>query len=232
MAHKKYNEIHLLTQLANTIVKLSRDGSCNILRNVCDGELPNDAINKGQLDGLIDGFLTRLEDIENGELIAINKEVITGTSGSITPPTGGIIELDRFDASKDAILSRVDANGNPTYETPLDGSGNPVTVSLDVNGNYITSGVYTDAEVALIYAYSIARKNFNPVDSIGYELLDLNASEVLTLLLSNPDVNVVTDNQKDALDNANTPNALNPVATINDITTLADIYAITTLQNC
>ena len=168
----------LLTELANTIIKLSRDGSLNILRNVRAGELPNDAVNLSQIQNI----QSSINELNNKVFKFSYYQVITGTSGTITPPSGATFLENQFGASGNAILSRINPSGFPIDESPRDVSNDPVTVTLTIpSGAYVVSSAYVDASVALIYSISVKLSDFASLDQtkiIGNpELIEL-ASQV------------------------------------------------------
>lgn len=118
-------------------------------------------------------ILNRLTVLENAQIKATYFAVVSATSGTITPPTGGTILLDQFASSVDTLTSKIDGNNNPTDITPQEAGGTYVTSTLDVNGNYVLSGTPADASIALIYVYSISRLNFDITKSIGFEETNL-----------------------------------------------------------
>jgi hypothetical protein len=98
----------------------------------------------------------RVTILENNEYKVTYYEVIQGTSGTLVVPSQGTINSDEFGLSGNAILSKIDANNKPTYESPTTVSGAAVTASLNVlTGAWVASGVYTDPNVALIYSIKI-----------------------------------------------------------------------------
>lgn len=97
----------------------------------------------------------RTSILENNEYKITYFEIVTGTSGSLTMPTGATINEGEFGPSGNAILSKIDGSNKPTIESPKDISGNVVTVSLATDGSWITSAAYTDISVAIIYSIRI-----------------------------------------------------------------------------
>lgn len=98
----------------------------------------------------------RVTILENNEYKVTYYEVIQGASGTIVVPSQGTINSDEFGLSGNAILSKIDANNKPTYESPTTSGGVKVTASLNVlTGAWVASGVYTDPNVALIYSIKI-----------------------------------------------------------------------------
>jgi len=101
-----------------------------------------------------------IDELGNHETLITYYEVVGGASSpnTVNVPAEGTIVLDKFGSSKDAILSEVDGNNNPTWVTPKTTSGTPVTTSLDIAGNYVFSGLPTATNVSIIYVFKI--KNF------------------------------------------------------------------------
>jgi len=88
-------------------------------------------------------------------------EVVSGASSgnTVAKPTNATIELNRFGSSGDAILSTVDGNSIPTWESPRDAGGSIVTASIIADGTYTFSSTPTDSNVAIIYAISISQSD-------------------------------------------------------------------------
>ena len=98
----------------------------------------------------------RVYNLETNEYKVTYYQVVTGTSGTLTVPSGGTINSNEFGLSGNAILSKVDVNGKPTFESPVTSGGSQVTASLNVlTGAWVASGVYTSSSVALIYSIKI-----------------------------------------------------------------------------
>jgi hypothetical protein len=98
----------------------------------------------------------RIYNLETNEYKVTYYQVVTGTSGTLTVPSGGTINANEFGLSGNAILSKVDVNGKPTFESPTTSGGSQVTASLNVlTGAWVASGVYTSPSVALIYSVKI-----------------------------------------------------------------------------
>lgn len=126
--------------------------------------------NGGSIDPNIYLRITALED---AQIKSTYFAVVGSTSGTIAPPTGATIMLDQFAGSIDALVSEIDGLGYPTFQTPQEAGGTYVAVTLDALGNYVLSGTPASASVAIIYVYSIARKNFDVSESIGFEETNL-----------------------------------------------------------
>ena len=128
------------------------------------------ALTSANVQDAIDEITT---NITNNELLITYYEVVSGASSGnqVTVPTSGVIQLDKFGASKDAILSKIDGNNNVVWESPKDSLGNVVTTSMDVNGNYTFSSTPVDANVAIIYAFKISVFKLSNAD-IAYILYE------------------------------------------------------------
>lgn len=90
----------------------------------------------------------------------------SGTSGTISAPTGGTIILDQWAAGVDALASNI-SGGLPDFTSPLTAGGAVITATLDSSGNWTLSGTPASYPVALIYVYKVAFANFNADQSIG-----------------------------------------------------------------
>lgn len=107
-------------------------------------------------DGSFEAVNSRISNLETHEYKVTYYQVVSGTSGTLTVPTGGTINADEFGLSGNAILSKIDVNGKPTFESPVTSGGSSVTASLNVlTGAWVASGTYTDTNVALIYSIKI-----------------------------------------------------------------------------
>lgn len=99
---------------------------------------------------------TRVTTLENNEYKITYYEVVSGASGSLTLPTGATINAGEFGLSGNCVLSKIDGSNKPTFESPKTAGGTVVTASLnETTGAWVASGVYTDANVALIYSIKI-----------------------------------------------------------------------------
>ena len=106
--------------------------------------------------GISTSDAARIITLENNELKITYFTVVSGTSGTIIPPTQATFNSDEFGLSGNALLSEIDINGKPTFQSPTDIFGTPVTATLDVStGDWLASGIYTSTSVALIYSLNI-----------------------------------------------------------------------------
>lgn len=104
---------------------------------------------------------SRITILENNEYKITYYEVVSGASGSLTLPTGAIINAGEFGLSGNCVLSKIDGSNKPTFESPKTAGGTVVTASLnETTGAWVASGVYTDPSVALIYSIKIKAINY------------------------------------------------------------------------
>jgi len=109
---------------------------------------------------------TRITNLENNVYKITYFQIVTGTSGSLTVPTGATINEGQFGLSGNAALSKVDVSNLPTFQSPTTSGGVIVTASLNVStGAWVASGVYTDVSVALIYSINISALNYHNLDT-------------------------------------------------------------------
>jgi len=106
----------------------------------------------------------RLENLENNVYKVTYYEIIdisTSTTGSITIPDEASVVTTGFDGN--AVLSTLNGNDYPAGETPTQG-GTAITANMDTSGNWVTSGLYTGGNVALIYQLSIRSEVVSNLD--------------------------------------------------------------------
>jgi hypothetical protein len=105
---------------------------------------------------------TRVTNLENNEYKITYYEIISGTSGSLTIPSGATINQGEFGLSGNAVLSKIDGSNKPIFESPKTSSGVIVTANLNsTTGAWLTSGTYSDSNVALIYSIKIKAINYH-----------------------------------------------------------------------
>ena len=100
-------------------------------------------------------------NLKNNELKITYYEIVSGASGTITPPTGATFNSDEFGNSGNSILSRINGANKPTYESPKTAGGVVVTANLNTtSGAWVASGTYTDTYVALIYSINVKEVDY------------------------------------------------------------------------
>ena len=109
-------------------------------------------------------------DIRERKIKATFFEVIASgtTTGTITVPANGgaTLVMDEWGTDTDALLSTM-GNGKPTFKSPVDSAGNPITTTFDVYGNFVFSASPSPAaDTALIYVYTCNLENFTVSESL------------------------------------------------------------------
>lgn len=108
----------------------------------------------------------RLVNLENNVYKVTYYEIVTGTSGTITPPTGATFNSNEFGDSGNSILSKINGSNKPTFQSPFTVGGVVVTANLNTTtGAWTTSGTYVDASVALIYSVNISADDFSNLNN-------------------------------------------------------------------
>jgi len=121
----------------------------------------------------------RVTNLEDAEYKITYYEIVSGTSGTVTLPSGATINAGEFGDSGNSILSKINVSNKPTYETPKTSGGIVVTANLNPSdGTWVTSGTFTDASVALIYSIKIK----------GINLQNLNYDRIIESVDINPGI--------------------------------------------
>ena len=107
----------------------------------------------------------RLSILENNVYKITYYEIVSGTSGTLTIPTGATINAGEFGTSGNSILSKITGSNKVTFESPKDSSNNVVTANIALNGSWVTSGVYTDTSVAIIYSINISALDYQNLNN-------------------------------------------------------------------
>lgn len=121
---------------------------------------------------------TRITNLENNVYKVTYYEIISGTSGSITLPTGATINSGEFGLSGNAVLSEINGSNKPTYVSPKDASNTIVTASLNpLTGVWIASGTTVSTNVALIYSLNIKAIDYSNLNNFYIiETINTNSS--------------------------------------------------------
>ena len=123
------------------------------------------------LEQSVSALGSRVGSLEDSPHVACWFEIVgSGSSGTLAPPAGGSILLDRFPEGADCLLSNCDALGQPAWESPRTAGGDLVTAELDAAGHWALHGVPADWPVALLYAYRTTLALRDP----DRELLDVD----------------------------------------------------------
>lgn len=88
------------------------------------------------------------------------EEIASGTSGTLSLPTGGAVVLNQWEGGVDALTSGVDTNW-PTFETPVDSGNAYITTTLDSSGNWNLSGTPSAYPIAIVYIYRVKFVSFD-----------------------------------------------------------------------
>lgn len=145
---------------------LLEKGIVNIVAGDVDYDNTISGLTAENVQEALDELDALLDILNANEKVITYYEVVSAASSgnAVNVPASGTILLDRFGSSKDAILSRIDGNNIPTYESPSDASGNVVTASLALDGTYLFSTTPVDTDVAIIYVFKILTQDYPEVD--------------------------------------------------------------------
>jgi hypothetical protein len=93
--------------------------------------------------------ITSLED--HYEIYQYFGSIASGTTGSVTLPTGYDIDLDRFGNGIDAIITTLGTDSRPLDQVVYTGAGVLVTTTLSGAGAYVLSGTPASYPVGITY---------------------------------------------------------------------------------
>jgi len=89
------------------------------------------------------------------------KQIDSGASGTVTPPTGGAIVLDQWAAGIDAVTSTVTSGARPDFVSAKNAAGEIITATMDASGNWTISDTPSAYPIAIIYAYEVKLEDFD-----------------------------------------------------------------------
>lgn len=144
-----------------------------------------------------------LEDLNNKINIINNYslrvtwfDIINTQTGQVSNiPANANFELGKFEGL-DAILSDLNSELVPNYVSPRDINGDIISVSsFDVNGNY-SLDLIPQGDIAILYSYSIALKDFNHTKQLDSVNLDPVAEEIAARYEGLNNTNKFTDADK------------------------------------
>ena len=92
--------------------------------------------------------------------------IASGTNGTLTPPTDGVLAFDQWPDGVDALASEAGTNGKPNWNTPTQTDGTPVTATLDPGGAWQLSAVPAEYPLCIVFCYRIKIKDFNDAYSL------------------------------------------------------------------
>lgn len=115
--------------------------------------LTDKSLTNGQLVAAkVDADQIRINNAENQyEIIQYFASIPSGTSGTLTIPTGYQVELDRFGDGIDAIILKQGNDNKPNDDLVKSAGGNIITTTLDGSGNYVLSGTPSAYPICLVY---------------------------------------------------------------------------------
>jgi hypothetical protein len=129
----------------------------------------------------IDNRVTVLEN--NEKRVTYFYPIPSGTSGTVSLPTGATIQLDELYEAEDAYLTTI-VNTRPGHDSPETAGGVIVDVSsFDALGNYTLDGTPSAYPVALIYQFLISELDYSTLDKT-YEI------DVEEMFISEPMSNI------------------------------------------
>ena len=147
--------------------------------------MPLGPIGTGGIYGIPKTFEDRVTSLEdNYDRVLWFAQLDSGTSGTITPPTGGIITLDQWPGLADCALSTVTDGQIPDGISPKTAGGVVLTGTLASNGNWTISAAPNAYPIALYYIYDVKRINFDRTKSLAYETVHDYISHSLATAIS------------------------------------------------
>jgi hypothetical protein len=88
--------------------------------------------------------------------------VHAGTTGTITPPTGGTLVMNQWPSNVSAKTSTITAGQMPTMTAALTGGGATVTVTMNATGAWALSAAPSAYPIAIIYMYKVKLYQHDP----------------------------------------------------------------------
>lgn len=89
--------------------------------------------------------------LDQYELIQYYQSIPSGTSGTVTIPTGYAVELDRFGGDIDAVITKTGVDGRPIDEVVRNAAGDILTTTFSNLGAYVLSGTPIEYPIAIIF---------------------------------------------------------------------------------
>ena len=100
--------------------------------------------------------------------------VSSGTSGTITPPTGGSVVSGQWPDGADLLTSEAGTDGKPNWVTPTEADGTPVTASLGEGDTWTLSGIPGEYPLCIVFCYRVSLEYFND----GYYLNEIETERI------------------------------------------------------
>ena len=124
-------------------------------------------LSAGGIYGVPQSFEDRVTALEDTYVKAAwFEQVDSGTTGTVTLPTGATIVLDEWAGGVDALASTM-SGGIPTYRSPTTSGLATITATLDGSGNYTLSGTPSAYPVAVVYVYKVSLKDLDIEKVLG-----------------------------------------------------------------
>ena len=113
------------------------------------------------------------------------EQINSGTTGTVTVPTGGTIVLDQWAAGIDAVTSTITAGAHPDFISATTAAGEIITATMDSLGNWTISGSPSAYPISIIYAYEVKLVNFNRTYSLVEEEVTQSTGPLSTPTFAN-----------------------------------------------
>lgn len=127
----------------------------------------------------VDALQVDVAALQNIEKLCLYYETInSGTSGTLSLPTGGSVVLDQFSGKADAIITG-SVNSFPDYEPVLTSGGAVVAATLDSSGNYTLVGTPSAYPISILYFYKVKESQFDYTKTIQ-EAVDMPSLDIYT----------------------------------------------------
>jgi len=94
------------------------------------------------------------------------ESISSGTSGSLSLPTGGAVVLNEWRAGIDALTTKMDT-GIPTFVSAEEADGTLITTTLDGDGNWALSGTPSAYPIGIVYVYKVKFIYYDSTYSLG-----------------------------------------------------------------
>ena len=109
---------------------------------------------------------TRITSLEDTYVRACwFEEIASGTSGTLTLPTGGSVVPNQWEGGVDALASKVSSSW-PSFESPVNTGGTVITATLGAGRSWTLSDTPSSYPVAIIYVYRVKLISFNDAYSM------------------------------------------------------------------
>lgn len=148
-------------------------------------------------------------------------QVSSGTSGTITIPSGATIILGELPGNIDVLTSTL-SGGFPTDTSPITAGSVVVTATLDASGNYTLSGTPSAYPIALIYVLTIKAIDYNSLTTgniIEYYQVTNNLGTVISVSGTTNRITVTSPTTTPIIDISSSYVGQSSITTLGTITT-------------